>query len=402
MAPLASLPSPELLLQLPALLTRERAAVADVIEFLVEIERRDLYLEQACSSLYSFCMERLGYSEDEAIKRVRVTRLTRKIPTVLDELRSGALHLTGLFVLAPYLTAKNAEALLGEVRGKSRRAIEQLLASWFPKPDVPSRVERLAEQTPLALGASADKRSGRPAASTCPGAEQVRDRDKVEPLSAAKYRVEFTASAELHAKLEHARELLSHALPSGDLPAVFERALNALIEKELRRRRGVGKKRKQRPQKPGSRHVAVTVADAVWERDESQCTFVDAEGRRCSARRFLTLEHVQPHSLNGPPTLGNLVLLCANHNAHSARKVFGKAHIERKRRERAQRSVPAQAASHPEPAEREQVEAKVSLSLCRMGFRKREVIPVLAELRARQVAPEPEPLLRASLALLVR
>ena len=209
MASPASLSSPELLLQLPAMLTRERAASADVIEFLIEIERRDLFLEQACSSLYSFCMERLGYSEDEAIKRVRVTRLARKIPSVLDELRSGALHLTGLFVLAPYLTEQNAEALLGEARGKSRRAIEQLLACWFPKPDVPSRIERIAEQAPLARGASADERPGRPATSTCPGAEQVRDRDKVEPLSAAKYRVEFTASAGLHAKIEHARALLS-------------------------------------------------------------------------------------------------------------------------------------------------------------------------------------------------
>ncbi|HMJ10370.1 MAG TPA: hypothetical protein VK524_03135, partial [Polyangiaceae bacterium] len=103
----------------------------------------------------------------------------------------------------------------------------------------------------------------------------------------------------------------------------------------------------------------------------------------------------------GPPTVENLVLLCASHNAHSARKVFGKAHIEKKRRDRAQRSVPAQVRPHPQPAEREQVEAKVSLSLCKMGFRKREAFPVLAELRARQVAPEPEPLLRASLALLV-
>jgi len=91
MASPAFLSDPELLLQLPAMLTRERAASADVIEFLIEIERRDLFLEQACSSLYSFYMERLGYSEDEAIKRVRVTRLARRIPGVLDELRSGAL-----------------------------------------------------------------------------------------------------------------------------------------------------------------------------------------------------------------------------------------------------------------------------------------------------------------------
>jgi 5-methylcytosine-specific restriction endonuclease McrA len=400
MAPAASLSDPEILLQLPALLTRERAAMADVIEFLVEIERRELFLEQACSSLYSFCMERLGYSEDEAMKRVRVTRLAEKMPSVLDELRSGALHLTGLFLLAPYLTAQNAEALLSEARGKSRRAIEKLLACWFPKPDVETRVERLAEQAPLSLGPTTTEQSGRPAACTCPGAEQVPLRSKLEPLSASKYRVEFTASSELYAKLEQARELLSHALPSGDLPLLLERALDALIEKEVRRRRGSGKKRKRRVQKEGSRHVAVDVADAVWERDASQCTFVDAEGRRCSARRFLTLEHVHPHALQGPATVANITLLCARHNLHSARKVFGRAHIEQKRRERAVQAKNTPPAQPPSDS-REPIEAKVCSALCKMGFRKREVTEVLAKLRADQVEAETEPLLRASLALLV-
>ena len=94
----------DLLAHMPKLLSRERAVVAEMIAHLAEIDRRRLYLDQACSCLRSYCIERLGYSEDEATKRVRVAQLARRVPPVVDELRSGAIHLTGLFLLAPYLT----------------------------------------------------------------------------------------------------------------------------------------------------------------------------------------------------------------------------------------------------------------------------------------------------------
>ncbi len=138
----------------------------------------------------------------------------------------------------------------------------------------------------------------------------------------------------------------------------------------------------------------------------SQCTFVDAEGRRCSARRFLTIEHVQPYACGGPPTVVNLCLLCSTHNAHTARQVFSEAYIEKKRREHKPRDVPAkQADNRPteavRPDSREPIEAKVSSALCKMGFRKHEVIEAVGKLRSLQIDPEPESLLRAALALLV-
>jgi hypothetical protein len=40
----------------------ERIASADVIEHLMEVERRRLYLDQACSSLYTYCRQRLARS----------------------------------------------------------------------------------------------------------------------------------------------------------------------------------------------------------------------------------------------------------------------------------------------------------------------------------------------------
>src|SRR5262245_19976786 len=91
----------------------ERAASAMVIAHLAELDRRRLYLDEACSSLYSYCIKRLGYSEDGAVKRVRVARLVQRLPRVLDELASGAIHLTGLFLLSQHLTEDNADVLLG-------------------------------------------------------------------------------------------------------------------------------------------------------------------------------------------------------------------------------------------------------------------------------------------------
>src|SRR5262245_18604941 len=111
MEELSKISDADLLHLMPTLVLTERAAQADVIEHLMEIDRRKLYADAACSSLSSYCIERLGYSEDGAGKRVRVARLAGAFPEVIDELRSGAIHLSGLCLLAPYLTAENRDAL---------------------------------------------------------------------------------------------------------------------------------------------------------------------------------------------------------------------------------------------------------------------------------------------------
>src|SRR5262247_3873532 len=114
---LSLLSDTELLARIPGIVQAERIASADVVAHLMEVERRRLYLDQACSSLYTYCRERLGYSEDAALKRARVARLALRLPPVLDELQSGAIHLTGLFLLDRYLNDENAEGLLAEARG---------------------------------------------------------------------------------------------------------------------------------------------------------------------------------------------------------------------------------------------------------------------------------------------
>jgi hypothetical protein len=165
-----------------------------------------------------------------------------------------------------------------------------MLARRFPRPDVPPKVQALGASAPREqAGGRPDAASGPSNQGTCSGAGDA-SRYRLEPLSAERYCVEFTASAEFRTTLERARELVSHAVPSGDLALVFERALDERIARELKRRTGSGKPRKRRELHPDWRHVPVEVARQVWERDGFQCAFVDSEGRRCSERKFLTLE----------------------------------------------------------------------------------------------------------------
>jgi hypothetical protein len=237
--------------------------------------------------------------------------------------------------------------------------------------------------------------SGPAEQTTLPGAG-VPPRPRVEPLSADRFLIQFTAGAELHEKLEQAQQLLSHAVPTGDLAQLFERALDALLQRELKRRTGAGKPRKRRELEPDSRHVPVEVARQVWKRDAGQCTFIDAEGRRCSERRFLTFEHRHPFAFGGLPTAGNLAVMCNAHNLHAARKVFGEEFLAEKRARRPAPDKPVQSGQPAKP----DVFSKVLFALCNLGFRQKDVTRVLSGLRQDQQEPEVEPLLRAALNLL--
>jgi hypothetical protein len=382
MLTLSHLSDRELLARLPEARATERLAVAKMIAYLAEVDRRRLYLAEACSSLLAFCVERLGYSENEAQKRIQVARLYRRLPEVLNELENGSIHLTGLFLLSAHLTDENAAPLIAEARGRTKREIESIVARWFPRPDV------LPSITPL-LSAASDASVAIPgngsAAADAPevrAAPSVPLSTRLQPLSAASYHVEFTASAQLFDKIEEARNLLSHAIPRGDLALLFERALDELLRAETKRRLGAGRPRPQRMTKSGSRHVPLEVGRAVWERDEYQCTFTDAQGRRCSERRFITIEHREPFARGGPATVDNLCLLCRAHNAERAREEFGEAYLGSKRLERV-------------------AYEKTLIALVELGFERRRAKVALKTLRERRTKAEVEPLLRAALGLLV-
>ena len=138
---------------------------------------------------------------------------------------------------------------------------------------------------------------------------------------------------DMYDKLQRAQELLGFDVPPGDLPALLERgldALNAKLEKtkcaatERPRRTG-------RPAREGSRHVPAHVKRAVRKRDGGQCTYVSASGKRCTERKTLEYDHVEPYSRGGRTTVAGIRLRCRAHNQLEAEQAFGREFMTYKR-----------------------------------------------------------------------
>ncbi len=254
---LRAVPDDELLRRLIELVSQSRRVEADLVAHIGEVDERRLFARQAFPSMFAYCTEHLHLSEAEAYRRITVARAARQHPEVLEALRDGRLHLSGLARLVPLLTADNCVALLERATHLTTRQIEVLVAELAPRPDIPSAIRKLPQKRegpslvavpapPLA--SAAELFPGRVEAQTAdpPPHELVARRvvtqpaatprvlptlpppsrtAVVEPLAPARFKVQFTASAELRDKLERLTALLRTEVPDGDLAAVIDRAV---------------------------------------------------------------------------------------------------------------------------------------------------------------------------------
>ena len=126
-------------------------------------------------------------------------------------------------------------------------------------------------------------------------------------------------------KLRLAKDLLRHAVPSGDEAVIFDRALTALLADIAQKKFAAAETPRSSASQPapGSRHVPADVKRRVWVRDLGRCAFVGTAGKRCDERGFLEFHHVTPFALGGEASFDNIQLRCRRHNAYEARLYFG-------------------------------------------------------------------------------
>ena len=113
--------SSDLLSVTQALVRASRGTEADLLVHLAEIDERQLYLQRSYRSMFAFCVGEYNFSEDAAAYRITVARAARRLPAILEAIRSGQVHLAGLRVLVPHLTAENQHEVLAAAAG-SREA----------------------------------------------------------------------------------------------------------------------------------------------------------------------------------------------------------------------------------------------------------------------------------------
>jgi 5-methylcytosine-specific restriction endonuclease McrA len=293
---LKSLADAELLSGLTRIVGRRNQITAEFLAYLAELDERQLFLHLGYSSLFEYCVEKLGLCESTAGRHIAAARACRNHPAAFGMVASGTLHASALSLMRKHLTSENAVELFELCSRRSARQVEDLLAARFPRPDVRDLIRRLpARATPtLDVGCSAEQsaaaepcRERAPTAdrvpveaeartvpvealSHAPSGESAKGRDdslsrgpssasgaaapkscRIEPLSKDRFGVHFTADGEFCALLERVRGLAprrvsrsvsGHRLPSGDLMTLLKRGLEA-YERELEKERfAVGRK----------------------------------------------------------------------------------------------------------------------------------------------------------------
>ena len=318
----SSLSDAELISKLDSLVVDERHACAAVLAHMAEVDTRQLYHHDGYPSLYQYATGRLRLSRAAARHRITAARVVRRWPLALSMLARGEIHLSGLGVLAAHLTDANHRELLADAAGKSKRAIEELIATRFsPRDALPFEVT----EDVTAIGCPTESPLPESTAVAGPRPEAKGTR----PVAEDTFRVSCTINGACRDKLAEAQALLAHRIPSGDVGVVLEAALDELLIKLRKRKFGEtnAPRRAQRALKPGSRHVPAEVKRQVSERDGRQCTFVGETGRRCSEVAMLEFHHDKPFSRGGLTTVSNVRLLCRTHNGYQAERDYGKEHM---------------------------------------------------------------------------
>jgi hypothetical protein len=237
---------------------QEREATLSVVDHLIEIYSLRVHQRRGHSSLYTYCINELGYSRRSAHLRIVAARTIRRWPRVRRLLEERRLTLSTLAAVSDSLTPDNYRALLNRVCGKSHQEVERILAEL--RGVRPAR-ERISQITTVARGDSGvgtklglGRRGVAQAGDSPTTSDSQSTADKSitaaeftsetrAPQTAAKtqdntrrverrYRYEFSGSEKFMRKYQKAASLLSNRLPAGvTIEAVFELLLDDYLER---------------------------------------------------------------------------------------------------------------------------------------------------------------------------
>jgi len=307
--------------QTQALVSQERQLLTKILRHLNEIERRKLFCDFACSSLFDYAVKKLGYSEGQAHRRIQAMRLMRELPQVESKIAGGSLSLSNI---AQAQSVFNELKKQNENRGINKEEKRSILMQ------LENKSAREARKTLLKL---------KP--------EAALPKEKEKQVTETKTEVKFLLEDTLRAKLEEVRSLLGPKGASMSYAELFthmaDLSVGALKSKKFGKKRAGKVSDTEKPKQEAvvpkakvgaplptsqvdhldtSRYVAAKVKHEVWQRDGGRC-------RQCGSQRNLNIDHVVPIARNGRSDAENLRLLCFQCNQRAAMKVFGVSFMAR-------------------------------------------------------------------------
>lgn len=287
----------ELIEKTESLVREEREVLTKLLHHLREVQRRRLYSSLKYKSLFDFAVRHLGYSEDQAYRRITAMKLLSELPEMEDKINAGEISLTHIGLAQSLFRQEEKRAekeftstdkmeVLEKIAGKSVRDAERIVLSYSSSPVefVPERIRPLGE-------------------------------DHVE--------IKFTTSKEIENKIAILKGMLAHQFPALSVAELFEKLCDLGIktwDPSKRRRSKTAAPRKLRGKI--SEASEAEIRREVFRRAQNKC-------ENCGSTYALEVDHCQPKALGGSFTLENLRLLCRSCNQRAAVKVFGVNKMEK-------------------------------------------------------------------------
>ncbi len=283
------------------------------LDYLREIERRELHKLRGYSSLHEYLVDELKYSDGAAHRRIKSMQLVRDLPEVKQKLETGELSLSAASRVQVFFNQQSQvdktysleekKDLVELVQGKSYRETETILA-----------VKSGGELPKL---------------------------DRVKPLSEEKVELRLTISKECLEQLDALSDLLAHQLSGGGYGEVLEKITQIAVQKLDPAQKKTRTPQKQEEKAPeaastasapklipapteSSRYIPATVKKQLWLHARGHCQYHDPlTGHHCTSKFALQVDHKHPFARNGSNELENLQLLCSAHHRSKTLQDYG-------------------------------------------------------------------------------
>jgi len=277
---------------LKQLVVNERRIGVEILWHLRELERRRLFADLGYSSLFTYCVSELKYSEASAYRRIQAMRVLRELPELESKIESGSLSVMAVSQVQSFLKTKsytNTEKLklFVSMENKTQKECERHLAILDPESVL---------------------------------------REKLRSVNETQTEIRFVADEKLMQKLQKIRNLSAHKKVGTTFAELIEHMADELLKKldpaKPVRGENLTKSIKTFSVKVKSRYVPAQTRRQIHRRDQSCCQYQNSKtGKVCGSTYGLQLDHKTPYALKGSNEPENLQLLCFQHNQLRARQM---------------------------------------------------------------------------------
>jgi len=327
---------------------KEREINAEIIEALIEIQRRELHLKDAKGkgSLFVYARDVLGLPNSNAQGKIDAVALSKSVPDMKKKIETGELTMTCVKQVSAHLRTEQRETgkkvedsvietlVKGASEKKNKREAEIYLAKKSSSPWKP--IQETAKVVPggrMVLQLEVDE-------DTLELFEQIRmllshhKNEKGTHFSKGdvfKHVVQFYLSKEHPA---HKGERKTRAQTKFDFEVPSETQSQTPVPSGTKTQTPVPSGTKSQTPVPSGtktnnpvpprtrpqRSISASTWREVWRKYDGRCCFRNPRtGERCNSRFRVQVEHIIPVCKGGGSEIENLELLCAAHNLYRAR-----------------------------------------------------------------------------------